>query len=96
MPAPVFTQSMMEILAVADIERGEINAVPSSTLHAFEASRLISTEWRTPMGTAVVVDRTGSGKSTTYNRVKLTPAGLRAATRLRALIAKSEEVAVRV
>lgn len=90
-----FTQNMMDILAIADTERGEINKVPFSTMQAFEARRLVSAEWRKPRGAGIVVDKSASGRLPTYSRVKLTAAGLRAATRLQGLIARCSEAILR-
>jgi hypothetical protein len=73
------TKRMLEVLEKADTEAGEINKVPFRTLRALESRELIAPQGPWPHGT----NNSGDHCFPSYNRVKLTTAGMKAARDLR-------------
>jgi hypothetical protein len=71
---------MKDLLKAADLNLGQINNVPMSTMHGLESRGLISSEWR--MAMSRVVQTTTGGSFPTYRRVPLTADGYRAAKSL--------------
>lgn len=77
------TKKMREVLEKADLPKGEINNVPMSTMYGLEARHLVSSDWRKISGG--VRQTTSGGMFPTYNHVKLTVSGLRAARSVQGL-----------
>ena len=75
------TNKMHEVLKNADLDRGEINDVPMSTMYGLEKLQLVSSDWRKTGGHG----RTAGGTFPTHSQVKLTAAGLRAARSIQGL-----------
>ena len=64
------TKKMYEVLKCADLERGEINDVPMSTMHGLEKRQLVSSDWLKTKG------QSKGGAFPTHSKVKLTEYGL--------------------
>lgn len=77
------TKTMRAVLEKADIERGEISDVPMSTMYGLETRKLISADWRKGKASQT----TGGRAFPSFNRVKLTAAGVRAARSIQGLSA---------
>jgi len=86
---------MYEVLKVADLEAGQINDVPMSTMYGLEARGLVSSEWRVGGGRAAVQVTTG-GSFPIYRRVKLATPGIRAARGVQGMTTLPGEPAVEV
>lgn len=76
------TKKMREVLKNVDLEQGEINNVPLSTMYGLETRQLVTSEWR--KGGSRVVSTTRDAFPS-YSRVRLTASGLRAARALQGL-----------
>jgi hypothetical protein len=72
------TKRMYELLKGANLQAGEINDVPMSSMYGLEARGLVSPEWRVAVSTTAQ-QITGGGSFPWYKQVKLTTAGIRAA-----------------
>ena len=77
------TKKMNEVLKNADLESGEINNVPMSTMYGLEERKLVSSYWR--MANSHSRQTTSGGTFPNYSLVKLTAAGLRAARTIQGL-----------
>ena len=77
------TKKMLEVLKNADLDRGEINDVPMSTMYGLEARQLVSSNWRKAGSHSRRT--TAGGTFPKHSRVKLTAAGLRAARSIQGL-----------
>lgn len=71
------TKKMYEVLKSADLDIGEINNVPMSTMYGLEERKLVTSDWRRALSHST--QTTSGGTFPTYSRVKLTTTGLRAA-----------------
>lgn len=76
------TKKMHEVLKCADLERGEINDVPMSTMYGLEKRQLVSSDWR--MAKSHSQQTTTGGSFPTHSQVKLTDSGLRLARSIHA------------
>ena len=72
------TKKMLEVLKSADLVSGEINNVPLSTMYGLENRKLVMPEWHSRN-----VATTAGGTFPMFDRVRLTPAGLHAASNAR-------------
>lgn len=77
------TKKMHEVLKSADLNIGEINNIPMSTMYGLEERKLVTSDWRRALSHSI--QTTAGGTFPTYSRVKLTAAGLRAAYTIRGL-----------
>lgn len=71
------TKKMNEVLKNANLESGEINNVPMSTMYGLEQRKLVSSDWR--KANSHSRQTTSGGTFPIFSFVKLTAAGLRAA-----------------
>lgn len=78
------TKKMHEVLRCADLERGEINDVPMSTMYGLEKRQLVSSDWR--MAKSHSRKTTSGGTFPTHSQVKLTESGLRFARSIHAQV----------
>jgi hypothetical protein len=83
------TKRMCEVLCAADLEAGQINDVPMSTMYGFESRGLISSDWR--KAAAPLVQTTQGGSFPVFGRVRLTADGIRAARDIQLLRARQQK-----
>ena len=72
---------MRELFGQADLERGELNNVPLSTMYGLVNRGFISDNWRKVKGIREILSQ--SGHFPHFSGVKLTEAGVRAARALK-------------
>jgi len=68
------TKKMVEVLKKADIASGEINNVPLSTMYGLANRKLVISNWDTKSSLT-----TAGGTFPVFDKVKLTPDGLKTA-----------------